>query len=331
MTRCHAIRNAIFVIAFAILPVATTTADAQGDYPNRPIRLVAPSPPAGVHDVIGRLWADRIKSLLGSVVIENRPGAGTLIGANEVVKAEPDGYTLLLGSTSSHIIAPVIAAHAPYDPLKDLATIAVISSSATSIVVNPSLPIFSLQELIAYARANPGKLSYGSAGVGSMSQMTGELFKQLAGGLDIVHVPYKGAGPSIADVISGHIPIATPNATGQVLDLHKSGKLRILAVNAPARLKAAPEIPTAVEQGLTEMTVEFFCGLFAPAGTPKPIIDRIHQATQILLRDEDFRTKLMALGYEPVFDKGPGEAEKFIRAEQTRWTPIVRASGAKLQ
>ncbi len=164
-----------------------------------------------------------------------------------------------------------------------------------------------------------------------MSQMTGELFKQLAGGLDIVHVPYKGAGPSIADLISGHIPIATPNATGQVLELHKVGKIRVLAVNAPSRLKAAPEIPTAIEQGLQDMTVLFFCGLFAPAGTPKPIIDRINQATQTLLRNDDFQAKLMALGYEPVLDKGPREADEFIRAEQKRWTPIVRASGAKLE
>ena len=327
----HVARHVVVAIAVAILSLATSTANAQSDYPNRPIRLIAPSPPAGVHDLIGRLWADRIKSLLGPIVIENRPGAGTLIGATEVVKAEPDGYTLLLGSTSSHIIAPVIAARAPYDPLKDLATIAVISASATSIVVNPTLSVRSLQELIGYAKANPGKLSYGSAGVGSMSQMTGELFKQVAGKLDIVHVPYKGAGPSITDVISGHIPIATPNATGQVLDLHKNGKLRVLAVNAPVRLKAAPEIPTAVEQGLPDMTVLFFCGLFAPAGTPKPIIDRINQATQTLLRDEDFRTKLLGMGYEAVLDQGPGEAEKFIRAEQARWTPIVRASGAKLE
>lgn len=331
MKRCHAVRHLIFALAGAILSLAAGPTSAQDAYPNRPIRLVAPSPPAGVHDVIGRLWADRIKSLLGPIVIENRPGAGTLIGATEVVKAEPDGYTLLLGSTSSHIIAPVIAANAPYDPLKDLATIAVISVSVTSIVVNPNLPARSLQELIAYAKSNPGKLSYGSAGIGSMSQMTGELFKQLAGKLDIVHVPYKGAGPSITDVISGHIPIATPNATGQVLDLHKNGKLRVLAVNAPMRLRAAPEIPTAVEQGLPDMTVQFFCGLFAPAGTPKPIVDRINHATQTLLRDEDFRTKLMALGYEAVLDQGPDEAEKFILAEQRRWTPIVRASGAKLQ
>jgi tripartite-type tricarboxylate transporter receptor subunit TctC len=321
---------AFAMVVTAALALGAAPASAQSDYPNRPIRLIAPSPPAGVHDVIGRLWGERIKPLLGPVVVDNRPGAGTLIGAAEAVKSEPDGYTLLLGSTSSHIIAPVIAAHSTFVPLKDLATIAIISASATSIAVTPSLPVHSLRELIAYAKANPGKLSYGSAGVGSMSQMTGELTKQEAGGVAILHVPDRGAGPSITDLISGHIPIATPNATGQVLDLHKTGKIRVLAVNAPERLKSAPEIPTAAEQGLSEMTVLFFCGLFAPAGTPQPIIDRINQATQALLRTEEFRTQLTGLGYEPVLDKGPREAEAFIQSEQRRWTPIVRSSGAKL-
>ncbi len=180
--------------------------------------------------------------------------------------------------------------------------------------------------MIAYAKANPGKLTYGSAGVGSMSQMSGELFKQLAGGLNILHVPYKGAGPSITDLISGHIPIATPNATGQVLDLHKNGKIRVLAINAQARLKAAPDIPTAVEQGLDGMTAEFFCGIFAPANTPQAIIDRVNQATQRLLREDDFQSKLRAMGYEAVLGSGPDRSDAFIRNEQKRWTPIVRAT-----
>ena len=318
-------RVAAIVLAGAI-GFAAHDAGAQIDYPNRPIRLVSPSPPAGVHDVIGRLWADRIKPYLGAVVVENKPGAGTLIGAREVARADPDGYTLLIGSTSSHIIAPVLAAHTMFDPLRDLATIAIISSSATSIAVHPSEPAGTLKELIEYAKANPGKLSYGSAGIGSMSQMSGELFKQLAGGLNILHVPYRGAGPSIADLISGHIPIATPNATGQVLDLHKNGKIRVLAINAQARLKAAPDIPTAIEQGLYGMTAEFFCGIFAPANTPKAIIDRVNQATQKLLREEDFQSKLRGMGYEVVLDSGPDRSDAFIREEQKRWTPIVRAS-----
>lgn len=317
------------VVAIALASAATVlsqAAFAQGDYPNRAIRLISPSPPAGVHDVIGRLWAESIKPYLGTVVVENKPGAGTLIGATEAAKADPDGYTLLIGSTSSHVIAPVLSAQTTFEPLRDLTTIAIVSSSATAIAVHPSVPARTLTQLIEYAKANPGKLSYGSAGIGSMSQMSGELFKQLAGGLNILHIPYKGAGPSITDLISGHIPIATPNATGQVLDLHRTGKIRILAINAQARLKAAPDIPTAIEQGLTGMRAEFFCGIFAPAHTPKVIVERVNRATQKVLHDEAFQTRLGDLGYEAVMDSGPDQSDAFIRNEQMRWTPIVLAS-----
>ncbi len=326
MAKLNMVGQAVAVVLAAATIVFAQDAYAQTDYPNRPIRLISPSPPAGVHDVIGRLWAERIKPYLGTVVIENKPGAGTLIGAIEVAKAEPDGYTLLIGSTSSHVIAPVLSTHTTFEPLRDLATIAIVSSSATSIAVHPAFSARTLKELIEYAKANPGKLSYGSAGIGSMSQMSGELFKHLAGGLNILHVPYKGAGPSITDLISGHIPIATPNATGQVLDLHNSGKIRVLAINAQSRLKGAPNIPTAIEQGLDGMLAEFFCGIFAPAHTPKPIIDQINQATQKLLHDEEFQSRLRGMGYEVVLDSGPDRSDAFIRNEQTRWTPIVRAS-----
>ncbi|MCC6888280.1 MAG: tripartite tricarboxylate transporter substrate binding protein [Hyphomicrobiales bacterium] len=301
---------------------------AQDGFPNRPIRLIAPSPPAGVHDVVGRLWAERIKATLGTVIVENRPGAGTIIGAAEVVKAAPDGYTLLLGSTSSHVVAPVTG-NPNFDPMRDLEPIALLTTSATSIAVTPSLPVKNLMELVAYAKARPGKLSYGSAGLGSMSHLTGELFKTLRGGIDMVHVPYKGAGPGIADLISGHIPVLTPNATGQVLQLHQSGSIRVLAVNAPERLKAAPNIPTAVESGMPEMNVLFFCGLFAPAGTPKNVIDLINKATQSILRSEQFQDRLVEMGYQPMQNYGPAESRTFIRAEQIRWAPIIKASGAK--
>jgi len=264
------------------------------------------------------------------VVIENRPGAGTIIGAAEVVKAAPDGYTLLLGSTSSHVVAPVTA-NPNFDPMKDLEPIALLTASFTSIAVTPSLPVKNVMELIAYAKARPGKLSYGSAGIGSMSHLTGELFKKLGGGIDMVHVPYKGAGPGIADLVSGHIPVLTPNATGQVLQLHESGKIRVLAVNARERLKAAPNIPTAVETGMPDMNVLFFCGLFAPSGTPKNLIDLINKATQKILRDEKFQARLVELGYEPMQNYGPAEARAFITAEQIRWAPIIKASVAKAE
>ncbi len=316
-----------WVFAALAAPAATL---AQDGYPNRPIRLVAPSPPAGVHDVIGRLWAERIKAELGTVIVENRPGAGTILGAAEVVKAAPDGYTLLLGSTSSHVVMPVTG-NPNFDPMKDLEPIALLTASVTSVAVTPSLPVETLSELIAYAKANPGKLSYGSAGIGSMSHLTGELFKKLGGGIDMVHIPYKGAGPGIADLVSGHIPVLTPNATGQVLELHEAGRIRVLAVNAPQRLKAAPNIPTAAESGMPDMNVLFFCGLFAPAGTPKAIIDRINKATQSMLRDEQLQERLIVMGYQPMHDYGPAEAQAFIRAEQLRWAPIIKASGAKAE
>jgi tripartite-type tricarboxylate transporter receptor subunit TctC len=163
-----------------------------------------------------------------------------------------------------------------------------------------------------------------------MSQLTGELFKQLAGGLSIQHVPYRGAGPGIADLISGHIPVLTPNATGQVLELHRSGKIRVLAVNAPDRLKAAPEIPTAIEAGLPDMTVLFFCDLFAPAATPPAVLERINRATQQMLREPDLQATLTKLGYKPMLDYGPERATAFVAKEHARWVPIARASGVKL-
>ncbi len=294
-----------------------------------PIRLIAPSPPGGVHYVVGRVWAAHVEPLLGTVVVENHPGAGALIGANDVAKSKPDGYTLLLGSTSSQIISPAVAPSSPYNPLKDFATVTVLTTSATSIVVNPSVPAKSLQELIAYAKANPGKLSYGSAGVGSTSHLTGELFKQLAGGLDIVHVPYKGAAPSLSDLMSGQVLIATPNATGQVLQLHQAGNIRVLAINSPDRLKAAPDIPTAIEQGLPDMISLFFCGLFAPAATPRPIVDQLNEATQEVLRKPEVEAMLSKLGYEPLLGFGPDKGGQFVESEYRRWTPIARASVPK--
>ncbi len=197
-----------------------------------------------MHDVIGRLWAERVKSVLGTIVIDNRGGGGGVIGANDVAHAQPDGYSILLGSTSTQVLSPAAMAQPPYDPVKSFAGVSVFSFSSTSIVVNPTVPVHSLGELVAYAKANPGKLSYGSAGNGSITNMAGELFKRLAGGLDIVHIPYKGIGQGVSDLISGVIPMFSANATAQILDLARAGKGRILSVNSAEWIKAAPEIPT---------------------------------------------------------------------------------------
>src|SRR5262245_47358014 len=205
----------------ASLTVATP-APAQAPYPNRPIRLVVPSVPAGVHDVIGRLWAERVKPQLGTIVIDNRGGGGGLIDANDVAHAQADGYSILLGSTSTHVLLTPVMANPPYDPVKDFSAVAVFAYSSTSIVASASVPVRSPGELIAYAKSHPGKLSYGAAGNGSITNLAGELFKQRAGGLDIVHVPYKGIGQGVTDLIGGQIPLLSANATAQILELHRA-------------------------------------------------------------------------------------------------------------
>ena len=273
------------VLALGSASLAATALPAlpvrgQGKYPERPIKLMVAFSAGGVNDVVARQWAERVKTLLGTVYVENQGGGTGTIATGEVARAPSDGYTILLGSTSTMVLNPMTMAKVPYDPVKDFVPIAILCVSTTSTVVHPSVPAKTLKELIAHAKANPGKLSYGSAGAGTMSNLSGELFKQLTGLSDLVHIPYKGAGPGITDLVSGHIPVMTPNITGQVLTLHHSNKIRILAVNAAERLSAAPEIPTAIEQGLPGMIGQLSLGLFVPASTPQAIVDRIGEASR---------------------------------------------------
>jgi tripartite-type tricarboxylate transporter receptor subunit TctC len=303
----------------------------QDKYPERPIKLMVAFSAGGVNDVVGRQWAERVRTLLGAVYVENQGGGSGTIASGEVARAQGDGYTLLLGSTSTMVLNPMTMARVPYDPAKDFVPIAIIAVSTTSIAVHASVPVQTLPELIAYAKANPGKLSYGSAGSGTMSNLSGELFKQLTGLSDLVHIPYKGAGPGITDLVSGHIPMMTPNVTGQVLELHRAGKIRVLAVNAAQRLGAAPDIPTAIEQGLPGMIGLLFLGLFAPAATPKPIVGRIAEATHTAMAEADFQKVLVASGLEPVADSNSEKAKRFIAEEIARWGPVVKAAGFKVE
>jgi len=323
-------RRDLLLSLFVGTAFAPRPALAQQKYPERPIRLVIPFPPGGVYDAIGRPWAERMRSLLGTVVVENQGGAGGSIGAATVARAPADGYTLLLGGGGSQIINPIAATRPLYDPAKDFDAIALIAVTGLAITVHPSLPVHSLKELIDYAKANPGQLSYGSAGVGSFNHLTGELFKSLAGVPDILHVPYKGAGPALTDAVSGHIPVVVPNVTGQVIELHRSGRLRILAITAPTRLAALPDLPTAIEAGLAGLVARNFLALFAPAGTPPAIIAQIGQATQTALADAEFRHALTASGFEPQRDLGADATRRFVQEELARWTPVVRAIGLKL-
>ena len=318
------------LMAIGAPALAPRSALAQSKYPERPIRLIIPFPPGGVNDAVGRPLADRMKTLLGTVVVENIGGAGGALGAAAVARAQPDGYTLLLGGGGALVLTPIASSRPPFDPIRDFEPIALLVTTGLAIVVNPSLPVRTLSELIDYARSNPGKLSYGSAGVGSMNQLTGELFKSLTGSADVVHVPYKGGGPAITDLISGQIPIATPNVTAQIIELHRAGKLRILAVTAPERLAAAPDIPTAIEQGLPRMISQNFIGLFAPARTPPAIIALIAQAAQAVMADEAFRRSLVASGFEPEPASTPDKTRRFVEDEIVRWTPVIQGLGLKL-
>jgi tripartite-type tricarboxylate transporter receptor subunit TctC len=315
--------------ALLVAAAAPLQAIAQEKYPARPIRLVIPFPPGGIMDTIGRQWADKVGPMLGTIVIDNRSGAGGVIGAGEVARAKPDGYTLLMGNTSTQILNPAVMRRPPYDPVKEFVTIDILAQSATSVVVHPSLPVRTLKELIAYARAHPGTLSYGSAGAGTMTHLAGEMLKQRAGGLDIVHVPYKGVGLASADLLGGNIPMMTPHVNAQFLAWHRAGKLRILAVNAPQRLKAAPDIPIASEL-LPDFVAQLFSAMFAPAGTPAAVIEQISQASRKALADPAFQKALIESGSEPVADATPAQAQRLLERERARLLPVIKKTDFRL-
>jgi tripartite-type tricarboxylate transporter receptor subunit TctC len=308
---------------------ALSPAFAQARYPDRPIRLVVPFAAGGVVDAVGRQWAERVKPHLGSVVIENQGGAGGTIATGEVARAQPDGYTALLANTSVMVLNPAIMPKVPYDPVKDFAPVSILAISVNGIMIHPSVPAKTLKEFIAYAKANAAKLSYGSAGAGTMTQLAGELFKQIIGTPEITHVPYRGAGPSIVDLVSGQIPMATINVTGQLLELHRTGKIRILAVTSPERLKGVPDIPTAVEEGLPGMVAQLFTGLFVPIKTPRAIVDQLYQASQKTMTDPAMLKALTESGLEPITNSSPDKVRAFIEEEVVRWAPVVKAAGLK--
>jgi len=318
-----------FLYLIAGTAVFSSIARAQ-TYPSRPIRLVIPFPPGGAFDAVGRPWADKVKPLLGTVVVENMGGGGSSIGAAAVARARPDGYTILLGGTQTHVNEALLKSRPLYDPVKDLDPIAGVAANVLCIAVHPAVPVQTLDELIAYAKANPGKLSYGHSGVGSIQHLTGELFKSLAGTPEIVQVPYRGTGPVITDLVGGQIPVGTPGVTGQVIELHRAGKMRVLAVTSPTRLVAAPELPTAAELGFPGMTVRGSIGLLAPAGTPVGIIEQVAQATRTAIAEPAYQQLLIDAGIEPTLDSNPEKFRRSLAADVALWAPIVKALGLKL-
>lgn len=310
------------------LPAVSRIARSQ-TYPTRPIRLVLPAPPGGVFDLLGRPWGDRMKTPLGTVIVENLGGAGGSLAAASVARARPDGYTILLGGSNIHLIELLLKNRPLYDPIKDLDSISMLAISAFAIAVHPSIPAQNLKQFVDYAKARPGKLSYGTPGAGTLNHLSGELLKSVTG-IDFTHVPYRGAGPALSDAISGQIPIVIPAMTGQVLEFHRSGKLRLLAITSPDRIIAAPEIPTAVEAGFPSMISQQVIGLFAPAGTPNAIIERIAQATRTAMADKTYQQMFIEAAVEPQFDWTAEKFRLFLDEDLVRWTPIVKAIGLKL-
>jgi tripartite-type tricarboxylate transporter receptor subunit TctC len=316
-------------LAASVATLCSRPAFAQAAFPSRPIKLVVPFSAGGVNDIIGRQWAERMKPVLGSVYVENVGGAGGTLGVLEVKRAEPDGHTLALGSTSTMVLNTMTMSNPGYDPIRDFVPIAIFCVSTTSIAVHPSVPAKNVKELIAYVKANAGKMSYGSAGTGTMSHLSGEMFKLRTDMTDVVHVPYKGAGPGLADLVSGHIPMMSPNISGQVLAFHRGGKIRIIAINSKERLKAAPDIPTAIEQGVPNMIGQLFLGIYAPAATPKAAIEAISVATKKAVDTPEFDAVLTKSGFEALPYFTADSARQHMAEEFDRWKPVVERIGCK--
>lgn len=279
---------------------------------------------------MGRPWADKVKPLLGTVVIENIGGGGSSLGAAAAARAQPDGYTILLGGTQTHVNEALLKTKPLYDPIKDLEPIAGVAAYFLGIAVHPSVPAQTLGELVAYAKANPGRLSYGHAGVGTIQHLTGELFKSRTGTPGIVQVPYRGTGPAISDLVGGQVPMGVVGVTGQVLEFHRSGKMRVLAVTSPARLSAAPELPTAAELGFPAMTVTGSIGLLAPARTANTIIEQIAQAARSIVAEPTYKQMLTDAGMEAPPDSNPEKFRQTLAGDIALWTPIVKALGLKI-
>ena len=323
----RAFRFVSMILALALLFVSAN-AKADEIYPNRPVRIVVSFSAGGPTDIVGRIFAQKLSELLGQqFYVENKVGAGGNIGADQVAKSSPDGYTLLVATVSTHAINPGLYSKMPYDPLKDFAPIAHVGITPSTLNVHPSIPAKDVKELIALVRANPGTYTYGSSGLGSILHLCGEQFKALAGGLEIQHVPYRGSAPMMGDLVGGQISMAfdgTPTALPQI----QSGAIRAVGAGMAERMRAMPELPTLQEQGLKGFECYTWNAILAPAGTPAPIIARLSAAMTEILREADVVEKFNLLGAEAVA-MSPEELRKYLAAEDATWMPIVRKANIK--
>jgi tripartite-type tricarboxylate transporter receptor subunit TctC len=315
------------IAACALALLGAPAALAQG-YPSRPIHFVVPYPAGGPLDTVARLLGQRVsESVREPVIVENKPGAGGNIGADMVAKAPPDGYTILMGAVATHAINPTLYKSIPYDPMKDFAPITQVASTPNVLVVNSSLPVSSVKDFIAYAKAHPNALNFGSGSTGSAGHLAGELFKTMAG-VQMVHVPYKGAGPAMQDLIGGQIQLMFDNLASSLGQIH-AGKVKALAVTTAKRSSLAPELPTIAESGLPGFDISTWFGVFAPGATPRDIVERLHAEFVKALAAPDVHEAMLKLGAEPVGNT-PEEFAAYIRSEAQKYAKVIKASGARV-
>src|SRR5882762_7015847 len=302
---------------------------AQAAYPNRTIKIIVPHLAGGTTDFLGHAIADQLKTGLGAtVVVENMPGAATTHGAAQVAKSVPDGYTLLMATSTTLAVNKALHKKLPYDPVKDFAPVALLAAVPFALIVHPSIPATTLSEFIAYAKSKPG-LAYSSAGNGSPQHLAAEMLKSAAG-LNIRHVPYRGSVPALLDVIAGHIPFMVVDLQPALPPI-REGKVRVLGVTTPKRVAAAPDIPTLAEAGLPGFELVAWQGVVAPAGVPRPIVDQLAAQIAKLVADPATRDKLTALSLEPLTGSTPESFATYVKTEVDRWAVVVKASGAEAE
>ena len=315
------------VVAFAL---GSAGVKAEDKYPSKPVRIVVSFSAGGPTDTVARVMGAKMGDLLGQqFVVENKAGAGGNIGADLVAKAPPDGYTLLMATVSTHAINPGLYKNMPYDPVRDFAPIAQVGVTPTLLGVHPSIPATDVKSLVALIKENPGKFTYGSSGLGSILHLCGEQFKSLAGGINVVHVPYRGSAPMMSDLVGGQISMAF-DATPTALPQAQSGAIRAIGAGMATRMRAMPELPTLQEQGLKGFECYTWNAILAPADTPQPVVDRLSEAINKALDDPAVFKRLQEAGIDPTPGSTPKQAAAFIKAELAKWAPIIKASGAHI-
>jgi tripartite-type tricarboxylate transporter receptor subunit TctC len=320
------VKRPLAAVAAILACAALATPAYAQDYPAKPVRIVVPFAPGGTADTLGRLAAQKLsESLKQQFVVENRGGAGGVIGSEIVAKAAPDGYTLVVSGVASHCIQPSLSKNVPFDPVRDFTHIALFGGPPGVLAVHPSVAAGNLKEFIALAQSQPGKLSYGSPGNGTQGHLIAEQLKQVAG-LQMTHVPYKGASLAVADLIAGHIPVISTTLTTAATQI-KAGRARALALSSVSRVPEFPEVPTFKELGYPDLTATIWFSLSGPAGMPPDVVNRLNAEVRRALKSPDVQERLRPEGIEPG-DLDPQQFTAFLVAEVKRWAPVVRASGA---